>query len=288
MLWFKRPPEASSGNDKETEAVAPVVLAVGLDGRVFTQKFARFLELLGEAGGIDPFVAALQTKHKLFANGLARSALAHLDFEGMEVLVETVMPARKRVWPSLQALGMTAVRTAVEELLYGPRPLAERMTAFVDAIPAEGGLDPKAEKKVKRALSDLAAEMLHFRAPAQYPLMTRWVWDQGTHSGAVREFVKGGDTLDKVPLGTDPGVYEAARIWIAERMAENGMYRDPEFVVDLFFAHAYADYMRALSSGMGLLNADFGGKEDPLEVVRKLLGIDAARRSESRVKKVLH
>jgi len=34
---------------------------------------------------------------------------------------------------------------------------------------------------------------------------------------------------------------------------------------------------------MGLLNADFGGKEDPLEVVRKLLGIDAGRRSESRV-----
>ncbi len=288
MLWFKRPPEANSGNDKETEAVEPVVLAVGLDGRVFTQKFARFLELLGEAGGIDPFVASLQTKHKLFENALARSALGNLDFDRIEILVETVMPARKRVWPSLQAFGLAAVRTAVGDLLYGSGPLAERMATFADAIPVAGALDPKAEKKVKRALSDLGAEMLHFRAPTQYPLMTRWVWDQGTHSGAVREFVKGGDTLDKVPLGTDPGVYEAARRWVAERMAENGMYRDPEFVVDLFLAHAYADYMRALSSGMGLLNADFGGKEDPLEVVRKLLGIDAARRSDSRVKKVLH
>lgn len=288
MLWFKRPPEANSGNDKETEAVEPVVLAVELDERVFAQKFARFLEILGEAGGIDPFIASLQTKHQLFRNALARSALGDLDFGRMEVLVETVMPARKRVWPSLEAFGLSAVRTAVEELLYGARPLADRMATFADAIPVEGGLDPKAEKKVRRALSDLGAEMLHFRAPTQYPLMTRWVWDQGTHSGAVREFVKGGDTLDKVPLGTEPGVYEAARSWIAGRMAENGMYRDPEFVVDLFFAHAYADYMRALSSGMGLLNADFGGKEDPLEVVRKLLGIDAARRSESRVKKVLH
>ena len=288
MLWFKRPPEAYSGNDKETESVEPIALAVDLDGRVFKMKFARLLEILGEDGGIEPFVASLNTKHQLFASTLGRSALASLDLDHIEMLVETIMPARKRVWPSLEALGISPLRDAIGELLYGRKLLAERMVAFTQAIPVTGGLEPKAEKKVRRALTDMGAEMLHFRAPIQYPLMTRWVWDQSTHAGAVRELVKGGDALDKVALGTEPGVYEAARRWAAERMAENGMYRDPEFVVDIFFAHAYADYMRALSSGMGLLNADFGGKEDPLEVVRKLLGIDEARRTESRVKKVLH
>jgi hypothetical protein len=81
-------------------------------------------------------------------------------------------------------------------------------------------------------------------------------------------------------------VYEAGRAWIAEQMAAQGVYREPHFLVDLFLAHAYADYMRAMSSGMGLMNADFGGKADPMEVVKKLLGIDETRRGgESRVRK---
>ena len=288
MLWFKRAPEAARGNSADAEAVEPVALGAELDGRVFAQKFARFIEALGESGGVEPFVAALQTKHELFARALARENLDEFGPETLETLLETVMTARKRVWPSFEGYGASATREAVRDLLYGPRPVGERLAAFAEAIPIVAGGDAKAERKVHRALLDVGAEMLHFRDPVRYPLMSRWVWDQATHSGALRELVKGGDSLDKVPLGSDPGVYEAGRRWVAERMAENGMYRDPEFIVDMFFAHAYADYMRALSSGMGLLNADFGGKNDPLEVVTKILGIDAARRTESRVKKVLH
>ncbi len=289
MPWFRRAPEAVTGNSGGAEVVEPATLAVEFDARVFTQKFARFLEILGEAGGVDPFVSALETKHQLFAKALSREGLDEFGLDSLETLVETVMPARKRVWPSLEAHGEAAVREAVRDLLYGSRPVGERLAGFAEGIPALGDNGSKGERKVRRALTDLGAELLHFRAPVQYPLMSRWVWDQGTHSGALREFVKGGDALDKVPLGSDPGVYETGRRWVAERMAENGMYRNPEFVVDVFLAHAYADYMRALSSGMGILNADFGGKGDPLEVVRKLLGIDAARRTaESRVKKVLH
>ncbi len=286
MLWFKRPPESGGGG--ASEVIEPVALPLALDERVFTQKFAQFLELLGAAEGIDPFVAALNGKHALFAQALSRQALESLDFETLQTLVETVMPARKRVWPSLEARGIEALRGLLADLLYGKGPLEERLAAFVAGIPVVGEEDQKAVRKVRRAVSDLAAECVHFRAPVQYPLMAKWVWDQGTHSGALREFVKGGDALDKVNLGTAPGVYEAGRRWLAERMAENGLYRDPEFVVDVFMAHAYGDYMRALSSGMGLLNAHFGGKDDPFEVVRKLLGIDATRSTASRVKKVLH
>ncbi len=288
MLWFKRAPEAARGNSADAEAVEPVVLGAELDGRVFAQKFARFIEVLGEGGGIEPFISALETKRQLFVRALARENLDAFELETLETLLETVMTARKRVWPSFERYGAAATREAVRDLIYGARPVGERLEAFAQAIPVVAAEGQKAERKVRRALLDVGAEMLHFRDPARYPLMSRWVWDQTTHTGALREFVKGGDTLEKVPLGSDPGVYEAGRRWLAERMAENGMYRDPEFVVDMFLAHAYADYMRALSSGMGLLNADFGGKSDPLEVVKKILGIDAARRTESRVKKVLH
>lgn len=284
MLWFKRRPEGATGGAYET--VEPVVLAVELDARVFTLKLASLLEALSEVGGIEPFLAALSLKSDLFEGAVGPTAIGTLDLAKLEVLLETVMPARKRIWPSLTAMGDAGVRSAVTALLYGSAPLEDRMNAFVAAVPVVAP-DAKGAKKVRRALWDFGAELLHFRKPLQYPLMTRWVWDQASHAGAIRELVKGGDTLTSVPLGTDPGVFEAARQWLAERLADNGVYRDPHFVVDIFLAHAYADYMRALSSGMGLLNADFGGKSDPLEVVRKLLGIDAARRTESRVKKVL-
>ncbi len=286
MLWFKKRPEtARSGG---TETVEPVHLAVELDPRVFELKFRVLLEALSGAGGVDPFLAALGAKSALFGEALAPGAIDELDLGKAQVLLETVMPARKRIWPVLAAAGDQQVRGAVKDLLYGHAPLEGRMEAFVAALPGASGADAKAAKTVRRALHDFAAELLHFRAPAQYPLMARWVWDQGTHAGALRELVKGGDSVDRVEMGTAPGVFEAGRQWVAERMAEQGMYREPHFVVDIFLAHAYADYMRALSSGMGLLNADFGGKDDPLEVVRKLLGIDRARRAESRVKKALH
>ncbi|MDA8361873.1 MAG: hypothetical protein M0Z44_07800 [Gammaproteobacteria bacterium] len=287
MLWFRRRPDTASGGGG-IESVQPVDLAVELDPRVFGMKFRVLLEALADTGGIDAFLAALATKSTLFAEALAPGVIDDLDLGKVEILLETIMPARKRVWPSLVAAGDERVRAAIKELLYGKQALQERMEAFVAALPVAADLEPKAARTLRRALGDFGAELLHFRAPIQYPLMTRWVWDQATHAGALRELVKGGDALDKVELGSEPGVYEAGRRWITERMAEQGVYREPHFVVDVFLAHAYADYMRALSSGMGLLNADFGGKNDPLEVVQKLLGIDQPRRTESRVKKALH
>ncbi len=287
MLWFRRRPDTASGGGG-IESVQPVDLAAELDPRVFGMKFRVLLEALADTGGIDAFLAALATKSTLFAEALAPGVIDDLDLGKVEILLETIMPARKRVWPSLVAAGDERVRAAIKELLYGKQALQERMEAFVAALPVAADLEPKAARTLRRALGDFGAELLHFRAPIQYPLMTRWVWDQATHAGALRELVKGGDALDKVELGSEPGVYEAGRRWITERMAEQGVYREPHFVVDVFLAHAYADYMRALSSGMGLLNADFGGKNDPLEVVQKLLGIDQPRRTESRVKKALH
>ena len=284
MLWFKKQPDALSASGAG-ETVAPVALAVELDERIFAQKFAALLEMIGETGGVDVFLQALETKTRLFQGLLDPAAVRNLDLDKLEILLETVMPARKRLWPALSAMGAARAAQAIEALLYGKAPLEERLGAFVEAVPVDAETDAKAAKKLRRAAHDFAAELLHFRAPERYPLMTKWVWDQATHSGALRELAKGGDTLNTVPLGTSPGVYEAGRQWIAERMAEQGVYRAPHYTVDVFLAHAYADYMKAMSSGMGLLNADFGGSADPMEIVKKLLGVDHARRKESRVKK---
>ncbi len=286
MLWFKRQPDRGQGNLGNDEVVAPVPLAVALDERIFASKFAVLLELVGESGGADPYIEALGTKSRLFQSLLNAPVISELKFDKIELLLETVMSARKRLWPALETMGEPAVVQAVKDLLYGKGELESRLVAFVDQIPEDDQADKKTNKKLKRAAHDFAAELLHFRSPEQYPLMTRWVWDQSTLSGAIREMLKGGDTLNHIPLGTTPGVYEAGRAWIAEQMAAQGVYREPHFLVDLFLAHTYADYMRAMSSGMGLMNADFGGKADPMEIVKKLLGIDETRRgSESRVRK---
>ncbi|MHB1515178.1 MAG: hypothetical protein ACYCVY_05595 [Acidiferrobacteraceae bacterium] len=286
MLWFRKSPEegpAAAARD----VIAPAQLAVGFDLRVFIQKFAALLELIGEAGGVDPFLEALARKSAVFQALLNPAEVSRLTLEGVETLLETVMPARKRLWPVLATMPSGAVTESFRVLLYGDGELETRMMAFVDSMPEEVGGDAKVGKKRRRAAQDFAAEILHFMDPKRYPLMTRWVWDQATHSGAMREFVKGGDTLDSVPLGSSPGVYEAGRVWFMEQMATQGVYREPHYVVDLLLAHAYADYMRAMSNGMGLLNADFGGKSDPLEVVKKLLGVDEARKKDSRVRKTV-
>lgn len=286
MLWFKKQPDRAAGGATRGEVVVPATLAVAMDTRIFRQKFAVFLELLGDSGGVDPYLEALGNKSRLYQSLLDAPQIAELSREKLETLLETAMPARKRLGDALAALDDSALLAMVKDLLYGKAELEERMNVFVAAMPEVAGADAKSMKKTRRAAWDFAAEMLHFRAPAQYPLMTRWIWDQSTLSGAMRELLGGGDTLNDIPLGTSPGVYAAGRDWVAEQMAEQGVYREPHFAVDLFMAHAYADYMRAMSSGMGLMNADFGAKADPMEPVKKLLGIDETRRSgEPRVRK---
>ncbi|MHB1951053.1 MAG: hypothetical protein ACYCQK_06210 [Acidiferrobacteraceae bacterium] len=286
MLWFRKSPEgrdAAAGRD----VITPAELKVEFEPRVFAQKFAALLEQVGAAGGVDGFLDALARKSMVFQTLLAPGEIPQLGLEGLETLLETVMPARKRLWPGLSMLSQDAMRNSVRELLYGETPLSSRIAAFADAIPEPAGADTKGARKRRRAAEDFAAELLHFSDPRRYPLMSRWVWDQATHTGALREFVKGGDTLEAVPLGSDPGVYEAGRVWLTDQMAAHGVYREPHYVVDLLLAHAYADYMRSMSNGMGLLNADFGGKSDPMEVVKKLLGIDEARKRDSRIRRTV-
>jgi hypothetical protein len=68
---------------------------------------------------------------------------------------------------------------------------------------------------------------------------------------------------------------EGARLWFYDALGDEGFYRDLPLVTDLVWAQAYSDYARSLSMNMGLIDAQFGAKQDPLELVVKMLGIDA-------------
>ncbi len=288
MLWRKK--QADQRGTGAGDISAPAQITVPLDAKILGSKLEQMLEALDEQGGLDKFVDALRTKHELFARALDEQALAQMDRGALDALLETVFAARRRLPEALLKLPEPEIGGHVRELLYGGEPLVERMERFVAAVPVDAGAGDKpaqkAAAKTRRAAWDFAAEMLHFRDMEGYPLMCRWVWDMNTESGAMREFVTGGDTLRENPFDSRPETFEGFRVWMREQLAELGFYRDVPIFIDMLLGWSYADYMKAMSNRMGVLEAEFGGKQDPTEPMQKLLGIDPGRRhGQSRVKK---
>lgn len=286
MLWFKKQPDIPMLTAEEADTIVPASLPVALDSRQFEQHYSQLGRHAEDGVELETLLTSLQAKSQLFSSLLNKSALPSLSMEGIEALLETVFSARRRVYPALQGVGVEVARAAIDELLYGSSPLVERMQKFSEIVPVDATADKEARKqaaKNRRAAFDFGAEMLHFNNPVKYPLMTRWVWDQTTVSGALREFIRGNDTLPDVPLGNSPEMFEGARAWLAEQIAEQGLYKDVPLWIDLILAQAYSEYFRSMAEGM--LSADFGRSTTPQEQLQKFLGIDAKRPGQSKVKR---
>lgn len=283
MLWFKKQPETSVKHGS-AELIQPGILPLALDAGLFQQHLQNLIKVVeeGEPGlGLEVYIASLAAKHQLFSNALRPETINELRLDDIAILLEAVFSARRRVFASLEKMGEDKAREAIRQLCFGSEPLYERMGSFADALPC-ADVEVKQAAKLRRAMFDFGAELLHFRAPVQYPLMTRWVWDQATVSGALREFIRGNDSLTEIPLGSSPEMFEGARAWMAEQIAEQGIFRDVEFWIDLVQAQAYASYFRSMAEGM--LSADFGRSAQPGDYIKKFLGIDEARPSgQSRV-----
>ncbi|ARU30544.1 hypothetical protein CAP31_01855 [Sulfuriferula sp. AH1] len=286
MLWFKKQPN-SAITEGEADLIIPAELSVPLDARQFQQRFSALSHIAEEDAGIDAFLASLEAKHKLFSNLLNQDVIEQLTMDGVEALLETVFSARRRVYPAFSAMGIAATTDAIRELLYGKSALLDRLNHFSEIVQINDAADKETRKiaaKNRRAAFDFGAELLHFNDPIKYPLMTRWVWDQNTVSGALREFIRGNDTLPDVPLGNSPEMFEGARTWLAAQLAEQGLYKDVHYWVDLVQAQAYAEYFRSMAEGM--LSADFGRASGPADHIKKFLGIDSpAKEGLSRVRR---
>ncbi len=286
MLWFKKQPDLAAAAS-ETDLIVPASLSVPLDAAQFQQRYTALRHNTDEDGGIEGFLNSLEAKHQLFSLLLKQDAIDQLTLEGVEALLETVFSARRRVYFVFTTMGSQSAVAAIRELLYGQNPLQDRMSRFSELVAIDEASDKEARKaaaKNRRAMFDFGAELLHFNDPLKYPLMTRWVWDQNTVSGALREFIRGNDSMSTVPLGSSPETYEGARVWLAEQLAEQGLYKDVHYWVDLMLAQAYSEYFRSMAEGM--LSADFGRASGPADYVKKFLGIDApAKVGLSRVKR---
>lgn len=284
MLWLKKRPDPEP--IRERDVIVPADLPMVPDAALFQTHLSSLDRLTETEGGIEPLLQALGAKQRRFAEVLAAEAMAGFGLEEVEGLLEQVFTARRRLYPLLEALGGARVAAAVNGLLFGEEQVGDRIRRFAEAMPVAAGEDREARRlaaKQRRAATDFAAELLHFRDPVKYPLMTRWVWDRSTMSGALREFLRGADHLREIPFDMSPELYEGARKWLAERIAERGIYRDVPFWIDLVLAQAYVGYLRAVAEGN--LGGDFGRGVSPLEQLRKLLGVDEPQPGRPRVKK---
>jgi hypothetical protein len=268
MLWArKRQPEPAAA-----AAVVPAALAVALDERLFDRHFKSLLAAAEDREGVEAWLDALAEKGRRLAVALRERRYA--------AVIDLVFGARRKLGHLADEL---ALGSAIAGLVDDGVPLDARIAATLAATPTGGGAsreERRADAKLRRAAHDLATDVLHFRDPVRVPLMARWVWDRATMSGALRELVAGGEAMRELPLENVPGTYEAARVWVQERIAEQGIYRDVHFWADLVLASAYGHYFRAMTGGT--LGADFERGTHPSEQITGLLGIDRILRGASR------
>ena len=227
-----------------------------------------------EQGGVEAYIEALRIKSALFRDAVAEG----LELRNLKVLCAHMATVRRRAAAYFLPERFPELRQRVASLLEKPEDTSkadERIARFCAAFP---------DDREHRWVRDLAAELLHYADPERYPLMTRWVWDNRTNTGVIREIWHAED-IDHIRLEV-PDAYATflqLRQELAEYLAANGVFRDVLFYVDVLCAQVYAEYIG--ERGGTYLRADFATAEDPMLHTRRILGLDGVNpNGKSRLK----
>ncbi len=260
------------------QTIAPADLPVlDLSGPALRAALEKLVAGSEPLGGVERFAEALHLKSRLFRNALAVDALPALEAEALGRVCAFVAPARRRMAPYLGGGGFTDMREAVVELtreLEDTGQVDRRMARFCARFPSD---------RPHRWVRDLAAEILHFLDPERYPLMCRWVWDAASNTGALRE-IWYGERVETMTIeaADDYATFLSLRRELSQFLNDNGVFRDTLYYVDLLLAQVYADYI--CDRGGTYLRADFSAPEDPLQFVRRLLGLDGVNEKTGRLR----
>ena len=239
-----------------------------LSGPKLRAAFEALVRASEAIGGIERFAEGLKLKSQVFQERLGDGQIHQFDQARFAEIVPLMATVRRRAGTFLAEQGWLQIRSAIVALLDDaarPATASQRVAAFCDAFP---------KTKAHRFIRDLASEILHNVLPEHYPLMTRWVWDTKTNSGALRE-IWHGDNVDQMVIDV-PDDYEmflVLREELSQFLSENGLFRDMIWYVDLLLGQVYGDYINA--QGGAWLKTDFGSDSDPLEHTRRILGVDA-------------
>ena len=273
MLWArKRPVDAPA---QATAEITPAKLPLALDAGLFGHHFAGLLDAVASCGGAEACLERLAAKQRLFGATLADARKGDIDVDAIGRLLGFVFTARRHLLPALEELGAQRCAALMRRLGDITLPLVGRLQNFVDAMPGARTADRAGMRetaRLRRAAWDFAAEVAHMSDPVRFPLMTRWVWDSASQSGALREFIPGNDAMREIPFDNSAELHEGARVWLSACIAEQGIYRDVPLWIDLVLAQAYVGYVRTMANGS--LGGEFGRGVEPHEQLVKLLGID--------------
>jgi hypothetical protein len=260
---------ALRAHKQKTPAKAKPVLH--LSGPRLRAAFENLVDAAEPTGGVERYVGALALKNSLFEEMLGKGRVDELTETEFLDLASFVTPARRKIGAWLAQNGFASLHARLKDLLKGWSDTAtadDRMTAFA------GGFPPDRDHRWVR---DLGAEVLHFTAPERYPLMTRWMWDARVNTGVLREIWHddNGVPAGAIKVADDFATFATLREELEGFLADNGVFREMPFYVDLLCAHVYAGYIN--DKGGQYLRGDFCGqtKEDSMAHTRRLLGLDA-------------
>jgi len=248
-----------------------------LDGPTLTRNLEVLARSADHDGGVERYVDGLKFKAALFEEALGNGRAKHLNEETFKGLVAFMPSVRRRIAPRLKEDGFPAFREALVRLLDGADDTGAadtRMAAFRAAFP---------DDRHHRWVRDLGAEVLHFTLPELYPMMCRWVWDVKTNTGVLRE-IWHGENVEHLVIDI-PDSYAAflmLREELSQFLTDNGVFRDVLHYVDLLQAQIYGHYVS--SQGSTYLRADFTQEEDPMQYVRRLLGLDGINTTTGRTR----
>lgn len=233
-------------------------------------------------GGIEKLVEAVKLRSEFLAERFGVTGIQTLERSGFDEAVTLMATVRRRIGGVVAAHGWPTVRAALADLVqdaHVPGSGDEKIRRFHARLarPEREGRDSRNERSDNRSIRDLAAEVLHAVYPEHYPLMTRWIWDARTNTGALREIwhdpVKGDEINDVViPVADTHETFLVLREELSQFLSDNGVFRDMIWYVDIVLAHIYGTYINA--QGGAYIKADFSTDEDPLEQTRRLLGLD--------------
>jgi hypothetical protein len=241
-----------------------------LSGPRLRRAFEHLVDSAEGTGGVERYVGALALKGSLFEELLGKGRVGELTETEFLDLASFVTPARRKVGAWLAQNGFEGLHSRLKSLLDGWSDVStadQRMAAFDAGFPTD---------REHRWVRDLGAEVLHFTASDRYPLMTRWMWDARVNTGVLREiWHSDGTEPGNIRIEDNFGTFRTLREELEGFLADNGVFRDMAFYVDLLCAHIYAGYIN--DKGGQYLRGDFcgGAKEDSMAHTRRLLGLDA-------------
>ena len=238
-----------------------------LSGPRLTRSFEALVEKSETQGGIERYITGLRFKASVFQEAFTPERIGALDENTFLGLCAFMAPVRRRIGPWFDQAGVATARELLSALTDGAEDTTtadRRIAAFCAAFPSD---------RKHRWVRDLAAEVLHYTLPEQYPLMTRWVWDSAANTGVLRE-IWHGENVDHVTLDVPDGhqTFLVLREELSQFLSDNGVFRDMLFYVDLLCAQVYADYI--CEQGGTFLRTDFASEHDAMQYTRRMLGLD--------------